>query len=96
MRTANEMRAQIADRAAQDADFRARLLGDPRGAVNEELGVSLPEGMTLNVHEQGAGTVHLVLPPSSKLGERDLEAVTGSIGTIDLHVSNPDLNPANW
>ena len=52
--------------------------------------------MTLNVHEQGAGTVHLVLPPSSKLGERDLEAVTGSIGTIDLHVSNPDLNPANW
>ena len=42
------------------------------------------------------GTVHLVLPPSSKLGERDLDAVTGGIGTIDLHVSNPDLNPANW
>ena len=31
MKTPSEMRSQIADRAAADAEFRARLLDDPKG-----------------------------------------------------------------
>ncbi len=77
METPNEMRAKIADKAAGDAEFRARLLGDPKGALEEELGVAIPASLSIEVHEESAGTAHLVLPPDSKLSEGDLQAVAG-------------------
>ena len=77
METPNEMRAKIADKAAGDAGFRARLLGDPKGALEEELGVAIPASLSIEVHEESAGTAHLVLPPDSKLSEGDLQAAAG-------------------
>ena len=77
MLTPNEMRAKIVDKAADDADFHARLLSDPKGAVEEELEISIPSGFTVEVHEDSGDTAHLVLPPPSRLGEADLESLTG-------------------
>ena len=77
METPDEMRAKVADKAATDADFRARLVSDPKGAIGQELGVTLPAGLTVKVHEESAETAHLVLPPGSKLNESDLQAVAG-------------------
>ena len=81
MLTPDEMRAKIVDKAADDADFRARLLSDPKGAVEEELELSIPSGFTVEVHEDGGDTAHLVLPPPSSLNEADLQALAG--GDID-------------
>ena len=75
MQTAQEMRTRIIDKAASDADYRARLLDDPRAAVADELGVSVPDSLTIRVHEEDAGCAHLVLPPSSTLAEHDLGTV---------------------
>ena len=75
MQTAQEMRTRIIDKAASDPGYRARLLDDPRTAIGGELGVSIPEAFAIHVHEEGAGTAHLVLPPSSKLSDGDLESV---------------------
>ena len=61
METPNEMRSKIVGKANEDADFRARLLSDPKEALEQELGV----------------TMHLVLPPDSRLSEGDLRAVAG-------------------
>ena len=77
METPNEMRMKIVDKAAGDAEFRARLLGDPKGALEQELGVAIPASLSIEVHEESAATTHLVLPPSSKLSESDLHAVAG-------------------
>ena len=77
METPNEMRTKIVDKAAGDAEFRARLLGDPKGALERELGVAIPASLSIEVHEESAATTHLVLPPSSKLSESDLHAVAG-------------------
>ena len=77
METPNEMRTKIVDKATGDADFRARLLGDPKGALEQELGVAIPASMSIEVHEESGSTAHLVLPPDSKLGESDLQAVAG-------------------
>ena len=77
METPSEMRMKIVDKATGDAEFRARLLGDPKGALEEELGVAIPASLSVEVHEESAETAHLVLPPDSKLGESDLQAVTG-------------------
>ena len=76
METPKEMRAKIVDKATGDAEFRARLLGDPKGTLEEELGVTIPASLSIEVHEESGATAHLVLPPGSKLSEGDLRAVT--------------------
>ena len=80
METPNEIRMKIVGKATGDADFRARLLSDPKGALGQELSVTIPDSLTVEVHEESAGTVHLVLPPDSKLSESDLQAVAGTRG----------------
>ena len=79
MKTPSEMRSQIADRAAADAEFRARLLDDPKGAIGDELGVTLPDGFKVEVHEEGADVAHIVLPPSGNLSPDELRAAAGGI-----------------
>ena len=77
METPSEMRTKIVGKAAEDADFRARLLSDPKAAIGQELGVAIPASMSIEVHEEGSATAHLVLPPDSRLSEGDLQAVAG-------------------
>ena len=78
MATATEMKTQIVTRAAEDGDFRAQLVADPKGAVYSEIGATIPEGFDVVVHEDNATTAHLVLPPSPELTEVELEAVAGA------------------
>ena len=77
MKTAEEMRAEVTARAGNDPEFRARLLEDPRGAIQEAIGVTIPGGFAVNVHEESVTTFHIVLPPSDQLTEADLHAVVG-------------------
>ena len=51
MDTATELSVRLTDRASVDADFRSRLLSDPKAAVHEELGVEVPDGVAIKVHE---------------------------------------------
>ena len=78
MKTASGMREQVTAKAATDEAFRARLLKDPRGTIGEELGVALPAGLTIEVHEEGAAVSHLVLPPSAALDETTLGQAQGA------------------
>ena len=77
METPNEMRSKIVGKANEDADFRARLLSDPKEALEQELGVTIPASLSVEVHEESGTTAHLVLPPDSRLSEGDLRAVAG-------------------
>ena len=77
MKSPNEMRMKVVGKGTVDADFRAWLLRDPKAAISAELGVSVPNSMTIEVHEERADTAHLVLPPSSRLSAADLTAVAG-------------------
>ena len=74
-KTHEEMRAELIDKAAQDERFRARLLDEPKAAINEALGIDLPDSVTVHVHEDTATAAHLVLPPSAALGEAELAGV---------------------
>ena len=77
MTTATEMKAKLLTKAAEDGDFRARLLADPNATISSELGTTIPEGFKVSVHEDSATTAHLVLPPSPKLTEAEMETVAG-------------------
>ena len=74
-KTYAEMRDLLLGKAAQDADFRGRLLSDPKAAVAEALSVTLPESLTIAVHEESATSAHLVLPPRAALSDEDLQAI---------------------
>ena len=77
MTTATELKTQILTKAAEDGEFRTRLIANPRAAISAETGVTIPEGFDVAVHEDSATTAHLVLPPSPKLTEADLAMVAG-------------------
>ena len=96
MTTAQEMRARIVGKAADDAEFRARLLSDPKGAIGKELGVTIPASMSIEVHENSAETVHLTLPPDSRLSESDLEQASGGVFIIYLIVRDLMIEGKDW
>jgi hypothetical protein len=57
-----EIERRIVDRAQSDAEFRARLIEDPRGAVGELLGVALPERIEVQVVQERPDLMCVVLP----------------------------------
>ena len=73
-----------------DADFRERLLDDPNAAVGEELGVAIPDTLTIHAHEEDAGDAHLVLPPTSKLSPEELQTAAASSDVWKIFF------PASW
>ena len=77
--TASELRTRLVDKAEADEAFRARLLADPKGVVEDELGLAMPAGFTIKVHEERADTSHLILPPAAYLADDDLEQAAGGI-----------------
>ena len=79
MRTMGELRERLVERATADEAFRDRLLADPRAAIGDELGLALPESLSIEVHEESTATVHLVLPPGGNLGESELGRIAGGM-----------------
>ena len=75
MKSGAEMRDHILGRAADDAEFRTRLVADPKGVLTEEFGISLPDSFAISVHEDSSTHVNLVLPTTSPLDQAALKAV---------------------
>ena len=80
MQSEAEVKAHIAMKAAEDDEFRARLLADPRTALEEETGLRLPDDYRLHVHEESATDAHMVLPPKPELSREQLDNIAGGRG----------------
>ena len=78
-----EVERTLVQRSMEDEDFRQRLLDDPKGAVEQELGSRLPEGVEVREVEESAQIIYLVLPSASPLGQggelsdQELDEVAG-------------------
>ena len=79
-----EVERRLVQKSLQDEEFRQKLLDDPKGAVEQELGTRLPEEVRVVTVEESADTIYLVLPSASAVGEgggslsdEALEAVSG-------------------
>ena len=98
MKSGAKMRDHIIGKAADDAEFRARLAADPKAALNDEFGVNLPDSFAISVHEDSSTHVHLVLPPTSALEVEELKAIRAAHdGTSGLcSTSNDPTATACW
>ncbi len=78
MQTAAEIEAQLKAKADEDEAFRARLLQDPRRAIEEVTGMTVPETFTVHVHEESATEFHLILPPAGgRVSDQELREAAG-------------------
>ena len=82
-----EMERRLIEKSVEDESFRQRLIEDPKGAVEQELGTRLPEEVRVVTVEESADTIYLVLPPTAQAGQptgeisdQELEAVAGGYG----------------
>ena len=76
-KTMGELREHLIEKATIDETFRARFIADPKAAIEDELGLALPDGYTIKVHEDAADISHMVLPPPAELAEAELAAASG-------------------
>jgi hypothetical protein len=56
------MARRLIEKSLQDESFRRRLIEDPKGAVEQELGTRLPEEVRVVSVEETQDTIYLVLP----------------------------------
>ena len=86
--------ARLRAKAGRDPEFRARLLANPKQAIEEELGVKLADGHAIHVHEETDTAAHLVIPPRDKRSaEEREEARTGATSLEFLRKTMHDPAP---
>ena len=61
---------QLVQRATEDAALRQRLLQSPKQVLTE-AGITLPEGIEVEILENTDKVIHLVLPPLVESGEAE-------------------------
>ncbi len=81
----NPMQEQIIAKAMKEETFRQELLSNPKAAIERALGITIPQGVTIAVHQDTPTAVHLVLPVRAlgkggeELSDAELEQVTGGL-----------------
>lgn len=94
MNKTNKATGFLISKAMEDTGFRARLLGNPKKTIEQELGSTIADGHAIHVHEDSDDTTHLVLPPPGKLSEEERRAaVTGQASLAFLKKTMYDPAP---
>lgn len=68
--------------AAQDARYRQALIDDPKGLIEKQFGIFIPD-LQVRAVVDTADTLHVIVPyvaGSGELSETDLERVAGGAG----------------
>lgn len=78
--TREDVQSQITKKVWKDAAFKKQLLSAPEATLEKELGLKLPKGIKVHIHEESASQVHLVIPRNPEemaLPDELLEKVAG-------------------
>src|SRR5215212_2032073 len=68
-----EMERRLVQRSIEEEAFRQRLIEDPKGTVEDELGTRLPEEVRVVAVEETQDTIYLVLPSTPMKGRESVE-----------------------
>jgi hypothetical protein len=81
MATREEKLAPIIAKAWQDEAYRKELVANPKGMLQKEFGVELPESLNIEVLEESPAKLYIVIPPkpTDELSDEQLEGVAGGV-----------------
>ena len=80
---APDFQTRLVERAMRDAAFRQQLISSPKAAIEQELGLTLPDNVDIGVVEETPAKIWLVLPSveppveTRELSDEELGAVAG-------------------
>jgi hypothetical protein len=76
--TRRDFEARLVARASSDEGFREPLKADPRAAVAEETGVTVPESVKVEVLEETPQQAYIVIPVDrAAISDEELDAASG-------------------
>ena len=79
--TRGEMQDLLMKFSLESPKYREALLNDPRGIVEKQFALEVPEHINVKVVEETADTIYVVVPHAveqgAELSDADLEAVAG-------------------
>jgi hypothetical protein len=82
----HDIEAKLVKKCWEDEEFRKEFTADPVGTAVKHLEVPAASLPQIVVHEEPAGSWHIVLPPkpadSGELSEEDLEKVAGGLTPV--------------
>jgi hypothetical protein len=85
-----QLEQQLIEKAMKDEQFRSQLVNHPRETIGKEMGIKIPENLSIKVLEEDIDTLYLILPlvpdqeSGSDLTDADLRAVTGGTGSYGV------------
>ena len=98
-----ELEERIILKALKDSTFREQLLKDPKGAIGQELGIVLPDHLSVKIVEEKENEVYLVIPVKAdqqdELTPAELESVSGGwtgntdCGCVTLNECHEHIDP---
>jgi len=90
MREQNPWRQQVMVRAMKDDAFRQEVLANPTTVLGRELGITLPPGVSVQVHEDTPTILHLVLPRKPAVaGLRELSDAQLLLAADEEYIRRP-------
>ncbi len=90
----NTLSEKVIMKAMKDKAFRKELIANPNAVIAKELGMAVPEGVSIKVVEDTQTELHLVLPAMNggggAISDSDLDKVSG--GAICTFVSGGNIS----
>jgi hypothetical protein len=77
-----QIERRLIEKSSEDDAFRQRLMEDPKGAVEQELGTRLPEDVRVVAVEETQDTIYLVLPATPIAGDEGVELSDQQLETV--------------
>ena len=79
--TRRELEANLIAKAWQDEAFKQQLLDNPKSAIAEAAGISLPENIEVEAILETSNKFYLVIPQpptqQEELSDKELESISG-------------------
>jgi hypothetical protein len=76
-----QLEAALITKCWKDADFRQKVVSDPKGMLEQHIGQKLPPQVKIFIHQEDTDTVHFSIPPApadlTELSDAELESVAG-------------------